>query len=132
MTRRKSNLDDRTDHIMNILAASTGSIAIFLGFVLFMLGLSGSMQVVVEGLTLKARITNASPGAVLAFLGTVIILRYKPRKEHIRKRKSKIEKSKNGESRTEEELDIRRKYHPARDNPSEIKLPPRKFIDFPF
>ena len=52
------------------------------GVILALLGISGAVEFVVESASLKARLTNASPGVVLAAMGMIIIWRYKPRLSH--------------------------------------------------
>lgn len=52
------------------------------GIVLALLGISGAVEFVIESTSINARLTNASPGVVVAAMGMIIIWRYKPRLTH--------------------------------------------------
>ena len=55
-----------------------GGIAFLGGITLCILGLAGSIELLVEGGGLTARLGNASPGVVFAFFGFLVLWRYKP------------------------------------------------------
>jgi hypothetical protein len=61
-----------------LMGIAIGGVFALAGFVLCLLGLSGSIEWLVEGASLKAKLTNASPGIVFAGMGMIIIWRYKP------------------------------------------------------
>lgn len=50
-----------------------------MGFSFFLLGLSGSLDLVVESSKLNARLINGSPGVVFIVVGFLILWRYRPR-----------------------------------------------------
>lgn len=61
------------------LGISVGLLFCVAGFVLLVLGVSGKIEWVFEAANLKSRLTNASPGALLALMGMIIVWRYKPK-----------------------------------------------------
>ncbi len=73
--RSKGNRTYRTGTILGI---TIGGLFALAGFTLCILGLSGSIEWLVEAASFKAKITNASPGVVFAAMGMVILWRYKP------------------------------------------------------
>jgi hypothetical protein len=69
----------KTYRIGIVLGISLGALFCVAGFVLIVLGLSGSIEWVFEATNFKSKISNASPGVMLALMGMIIIWRYKPR-----------------------------------------------------
>ena len=67
--------------IGTILGISIGALFCIAGFVIAILGLTGSIEWVFEAGGLKSRLSNASPGAFFALLGMIVIWRYKPKIE---------------------------------------------------
>lgn len=65
-----------------LLGISIGALFAVGGVALALLGVSGAINLVLESSGLSARLTNASPGVVIAAMGMFIIWRYKPRVEH--------------------------------------------------
>jgi len=70
---------DRTYRIGIVMGIATGALAFVGGFVLSILGLTGSVQLLVEGAGMTAKLTNASPGVVFCLLGMLIVMRFKPK-----------------------------------------------------
>lgn len=70
---------DRTYRIGITMGIATGALAFIGGFVLSLLGLTGSVQLLVEDLGITAKLTNASPGVVFCLLGMLIVLHFKPK-----------------------------------------------------
>jgi hypothetical protein len=62
-----------------ILGQITGILFLLAGVVLCILGISGAVDLIVEGGGIGTKLLNGSPGVVLAFLGFLILWRYKPR-----------------------------------------------------
>lgn len=52
------------------------------GILLALLGASGTIDLMLQATTLQARLTNASPGVVIALMGMIVIWRYKPNMTH--------------------------------------------------
>ena len=48
------------------------------GFIITVMGLSGSIEWILEGSNFKSKLSNAGPGAFFALLGFFILWRYKP------------------------------------------------------
>lgn len=69
---------DTYRHVL-LLGAAAGVILAFMGLALCLAGLSGSVDWFVSGPGWQSRLTNASPGIVVMFLGVVVLLRYKPK-----------------------------------------------------
>lgn len=67
-----------------------GSVCLIMGFILIVMGLTGNIELVIQGGNINTKVANASPGIVLCILGLVIILYYKP--------KIKQKKSSNGKT----------------------------------
>jgi hypothetical protein len=55
-----------------------GALFCLSGFFITIMGLTGSIEWILEAQNLKSKLTNASPGVFFAFLGMIIIWRYKP------------------------------------------------------
>jgi hypothetical protein len=68
----------KTYRMCVILGICVGALFCVAGFVLLVLGLTGNIEWIVEASNFKSRLTNASPGALFAVMGMVIIWRYKP------------------------------------------------------
>lgn len=56
-----------------------GALLLLGGFVMTVMGLSGTSEWIIESMSLRARLVNASPGAVFAIIGMVLMFRYKPK-----------------------------------------------------
>ncbi|MCG8311975.1 MAG: hypothetical protein MI976_02060 [Pseudomonadales bacterium] len=65
--------------IGSIAGIVVGALFVIAGFILALLGFSGNTDLIVESTDLTAKLTNASPGVVFAFLGMIVLWRYKPR-----------------------------------------------------
>lgn len=65
--------------IGTIAGIVVGALFVIAGFILALLGISGSINLVVEAKDITTRLTNASPGVIFAVLGMVVLWRYKPR-----------------------------------------------------
>src|SRR5262249_48839874 len=82
LEQMKVFLEHRTSKVYfvgTIVGLSLGGLLAIAGFVLSILGLSGSIEWLVKTPGLTSKLTNASPGAFFAFLGLVTLWRYKPR-----------------------------------------------------
>jgi hypothetical protein len=55
-----------------------GGILCFSGFIIALLGLSGSIEWIIEATNIKSCLINANPGVFFGFLGTIVLWRYKP------------------------------------------------------
>jgi hypothetical protein len=73
---------DGTYRVAIVMGLATGAIVFLGGFVLCILGLAGSVQLILEGPGLGAKLTNASPGIVFALLGMAVVWRFKPKISH--------------------------------------------------
>lgn len=51
-----------------------GSLMIIGGFTLLILGITGSIEIVIDAVDIKGKLINASPGIVFAFLGFLIVV----------------------------------------------------------
>jgi hypothetical protein len=60
--------------IQLILAEVFGAVLCLLGVYLFVRGVSGASSFLLQGVGLKARLTNGAPGSVIAILGAGIIV----------------------------------------------------------
>lgn len=69
----------RTYFVGTLMGISVGAIVCISGFVLCILGLSGTIEWIFEAADFKSRISNASPGVFFALLGAIILWRYKPK-----------------------------------------------------
>lgn len=68
-----------------IMGIVVGSMFCVAGFVLAVLGLNGSIEWVFEASSIKSRMSNASPGAIFALMGMIVLWRYKPKvKDHLK------------------------------------------------
>lgn len=80
----KTRKSDAVYFWATILGLLTGAVFCIAGFVITILGISGSVEWIVEAADFRAKLINAGPGVVFAVLGGVIVWRYKPsRKETI-------------------------------------------------
>ncbi len=77
-TDYKNSLDETYRRVL-VMGVSAGILLLIGGIILCLLGLTGSIEVILEGGAVKARLLNASPGVVIAFLGLLIVWRYKPK-----------------------------------------------------
>ena len=80
---------DGTYRVGIVIGLATGAIVFVAGFVLCILGLTGSIQLIFEGPGITAKLTNASPGIVFALLGVIVLWRFKPRVTHTVKTEEK-------------------------------------------
>lgn len=60
----------------------TGILFMVSGMILLILGVTGSIAISAETDTVRATITNASPGVFLSLLGAIITWRFKPKIRH--------------------------------------------------
>jgi len=118
--RNEGTSDARTYHIAVIMGIITGLLLLLVGFVLCLLGFTGTIQFFVKSDGFQARLLNASPGVFFALLGTVIMWKYKPKITYTeRKRKTKQTYNSESDSFTNEIDDqyrSGRKCHPVRRN----------------
>jgi hypothetical protein len=75
----KTDYSDKTYRIAIIIGQVTGIIFLIAGCVLMILGVTGTINFVVSGGKLEAKLINAAPGVVIALFGAVIIIFYKPK-----------------------------------------------------
>ena len=68
----------KTYRIGIILGQCFGGIVCLGGLLLILLGISGQIQWIVEAGALRSRLANASPGALFAVIGLLLLWRYKP------------------------------------------------------
>lgn len=61
-----------------LMGITFGGLMAISGFILSVLGLSGSIEWIFEASSFKSRITNASPGILFAVSGVIVLWRYKP------------------------------------------------------
>ena len=61
-----------------VMGISVGTLFCVAGFVLMILGMTGTIEWVIKAANLNGRLLNASPGVVLALMGMIIVWRYKP------------------------------------------------------
>ena len=87
-----SKLDDGTYRIAIVMGISVGAIFMVAGFILCVLGLTGSIEWILEGGGLKSRLTNGSPGVLFALIGLVVLWRYKPRISQDTKVEQKVDR----------------------------------------
>jgi hypothetical protein len=92
----------RTFHIAIILGISIGAFCLILGFIIIILGISGSIEWVFEAGGFTSKLANAGPGVVFAIIGLIIIWRYKPKVT--RRITTKPIKDSNGKERIIEEI----------------------------
>jgi len=57
-----------------LLAEVLGAVLCLAGVFLFLRGVSGKSSLVVEGAGLKAKLTNAAPGGLIAFIGLIVLV----------------------------------------------------------
>jgi hypothetical protein len=69
----------RTFREGNLFGMFTGALVLVGGFVMFFMGLAGTIDWIFESATIKSKLANASPGALFAVVGLIIMLKYKPR-----------------------------------------------------
>src|SRR5881394_107971 len=72
----------RTYRIAVLIGQSIGGLALLGGIILSLLGISGSIEWLVEAGGVTSKLTNASPGIVIAIIGAAILWRYKPHVSH--------------------------------------------------
>jgi hypothetical protein len=75
----KSTHSDGTYRVGIIMGISVGALFLVAGFILCLLGLSGTIEWLVKGGGFTSRLTNASPGALFAVVGLIVVIRYKPK-----------------------------------------------------
>ena len=73
------NSTDRIDFATKIIGAITGSLLCIAGLVLTLLGLSGSIEWVIEAAGLTSRLGNASPGVFFTVIGYLVLRLYRPK-----------------------------------------------------
>lgn len=62
-----------------LFGQAIGAISLFLGFGFFLLGLTGTLDLIIESKSISARLANGSPGVVFIIVGFLILWRYKPK-----------------------------------------------------
>jgi hypothetical protein len=72
----------RTYRIGFLTGQGIGGLVLLGGIILSLLGISGSIEWLVEAGGITSKLTNASPGIVIAIIGAVILWRYKPHVSH--------------------------------------------------
>lgn len=60
-------------YLLRILATLAGAFCVYLGYKLFVLGVSGQASLIVESKTTKGQLINASPGIFFALFGMALI-----------------------------------------------------------
>ena len=68
-----------TFRLTTLFGQAIGALSLFFGFAFSLLGLSGTLDLVIESNTINARLVNASPGVVFIIVGLFILWRYKPK-----------------------------------------------------
>ena len=63
-----------TQHLFKSLPYFIGLFGIYLGYRLFILGVSGNASLSIDTKTIKGQLINASPGLLFALFGTAIIV----------------------------------------------------------
>lgn len=66
---------------LSVIGIVLGFVMVVGGFVLLLLGFAGEMEVMMEADGFTAKLTNASPGIVLALFGMWVFVMYKPKAE---------------------------------------------------
>ena len=64
-------------HVYRLVGQLTGFSSILLGVLLMVLGVRGDAEFIFEGATISAKLVNATPGALLAVIGLIILLWYR-------------------------------------------------------
>lgn len=72
----------RTYRIGLLTGQGIGGLVLLGGIILSLLGISGSIEWLVEAGGITSKLTNASPGIVISMIGAVILWRYKPHVSH--------------------------------------------------
>jgi hypothetical protein len=72
----------RTYRIGLLTGQGIGGLVLLGGIILSLLGISGSIEWLVEAVGITSKLTNASPGIVIAMIGAAILWRYKPHVSH--------------------------------------------------
>lgn len=67
-----------TFRVTTLFGQAIGGISLFFGFAFSLLGLSGTLDLIIESNDIKAKLVNASPGVVFIIVGLFILWRYKP------------------------------------------------------
>ncbi len=62
-----------------IFGLYVGVLCLILGFVLIILGVSGSIDLIVEAGGIKSKMINATPGSMFSLFGLIILWKYKPK-----------------------------------------------------
>lgn len=83
---------DRTYHWGVLTGMVVGALFLLAGFTLCILGVTGTIQFFLEAGGTKARLLNASPGVFFAFLGTIIMWKYKPNIQENKTEEKKVER----------------------------------------
>lgn len=72
----------RTYRLELLTGQGIGGLVLVGGIILSLLGISGSIEWLVEAGGITSKLTNASPGIVIALIGAAILWRYKPHVSH--------------------------------------------------
>ena len=84
--RRSSELSLEIYRLGMLAGILIGFLFLVCGFVLMVLGLTGNVELLMEGQGLKTKLSNSAPGVVFALIGAIIVLRYKPSLKYAQKR----------------------------------------------
>jgi hypothetical protein len=76
---RKRGKGGKAYLIGTIMGITFGGIFCVAGFIIAILGLTGTIELVFEAGGLRSRLANACPGAFFALMGMIILWRYKPK-----------------------------------------------------
>jgi len=68
-----------TFKVTTLFGQAIDGISLFLGFGLFLLGVSGALDLIIESFGLNAKMINASHGVVFIISGLFVLWRYKPK-----------------------------------------------------
>jgi len=83
-TGTKHSVSSKTYDSAIKVGLRVGALAFISGFILCIIGLSGKVELIIEGGGFQGKLINASPGVVFAFLGLALMWKYKPKiKEEI-------------------------------------------------
>lgn len=70
------------DSVIRLVSVISGGVSIYLGYMLFLKGVTGQASISVDTSTLSGQIINAAPGLFFALSGVVIIVVALIKKKH--------------------------------------------------
>jgi hypothetical protein len=76
---RQRSEGSKAYYVGTIMGITVGALFCIAGFTMAVLGLSGSIDWVVESSNLTSKLTNASPGVVFGVIGLFVLWRYRPK-----------------------------------------------------